>query len=84
MKKKKERLDFHDDGRTIANMNIEGIRGYQKERSERPHGERILLNRKERRALIWALYGMVFKIAFIFVASVFVIMLFIQYIWFRL
>ncbi|MDR0856321.1 MAG: hypothetical protein LBM78_02805 [Clostridiales bacterium] len=47
-KKKKEYAD--DDGRTVCNMNVPGVPWYNKH-AEVPDGERIELEKAERRAL---------------------------------
>ena len=57
MKKKKPIDD--DDGRTIANMNVEGMPWYQKNKEKEERKKRmedIKITRKERRAMIIGAY----------------------------
>ena len=52
-KEKKQKPEFVDDGRTIANMDYENITGYKSKEERQKHEELRSLNlsKKERRAL---------------------------------
>lgn len=52
MAKKKD--TFEDDGRTIANMNVDGMPWYmeKKEKKEGPESEPVELNKAEKRAMM--------------------------------
>lgn len=58
-KKKKKKYD-DDDGRTIANMNVEGMRWYNPKKKEEDEKKRkikeLKISRKERRAMIIGAY----------------------------
>jgi len=57
--KKKKQYD-DDDGRTIANMNVEGMPWYEANKEEKDKKkqqmEDLRITRKERRAMIWGAY----------------------------
>jgi len=57
-----------DDGRTIANMNVEGIKGYKspEQQAKKADFEQLNLTKKERRALFWASYKLVAKSILVF------------------
>lgn len=50
-KEKKKKVKYIDDGHTIYNMNVEGMRGYKK-----PKGDEVYLDKKEKRMLVWAAF----------------------------
>ncbi|MBR2975197.1 MAG: hypothetical protein IKC47_05595 [Clostridia bacterium] len=55
MKKKKE--PFYDDGRTIADMNVEGMPWYNPNRTEKKDkNSKDNPTRREKRAMIWGAY----------------------------
>ncbi len=57
---KKDKQTFEDDGRTISNMNVEGMPGYDphREKIENPTKQmnELRISRKERWAMIWGAY----------------------------
>ncbi len=55
-KKEKKKKDTLDTQTTIADMNVEGIRGYDPSRKNREQKERIKLTKKEQKALIRGAY----------------------------
>ncbi len=57
-KKKKRKEEFIDDGRTIANMNVEGFKWYVSDRSaeEKKKLEGLKITRKERWAMLKAAF----------------------------
>lgn len=52
-KEKRQKTEFVDDGRTIANMDYENITGYKSKEERKKHEElrSLNLNKKERRAI---------------------------------
>ena len=88
--KKRPKNEFKDDGRTIANMNVDGMPWYD---SSLPHDPTasppsgrekqppVKLTKKERRALMRAAYGFALKIALFFVGCFFVAMLLLRLLW---
>lgn len=57
---KKDKQTFEDDCRTISNMNVEGMPGYdphreKKEKTKKQMNE-LRISRKERWAMIWGAY----------------------------
>lgn len=69
MKNNKDRREeFHDDGRTIADMNVDGFSWYNKNKPKDPK-DRIILTRKERRAIFHAMVSKMIPIAIIAVIA---------------
>ena len=61
MFKKRNKKEYpDDDGRTIANMNVEGMPWYEPDKEEkekrRKKLEELRISRKEKRAMIWGAY----------------------------
>ncbi len=85
MKKKKE--PFIDDGRVIANMNVEGMPWYQdvprtdygKEEKEPP----LKLTRREKAAMMRGVMGAALLVAFIFITVFGLFLLFCVFVWFK-
>lgn len=57
MKKDKKKEEFIDDGRTIVNMNIPGMKGYVSEKAKKELNDpnRVVLTKAEKRAMRRAL-----------------------------
>jgi len=57
----KKKVYDDDDGRTIINMNVEGMKDYiaPEKKKERDEIRGLNLTRKERRALFWGAYKLV-------------------------
>ena len=55
-KKKKEKPQVYDDGRTIVDMNVEGMPWYNPNRAERKKNDKDRPTFKERMAMIWGAY----------------------------
>ena len=54
---KKNKQPFYDDGRTIVDMNVEGMPWYDPHRSEKKDKKnKDNPTRKEKRAMIWGAY----------------------------
>ena len=49
---KRKREEFEDDGRTIANMNVDGMPWYLENREKQPEQEKIELTKEEGRAMM--------------------------------
>ncbi len=93
MKKKKEKLEYFDDGRVIANMNIEGMPRSVFRRSARSaydefgktteKKEVLVLSRKERFALSWGVISshIIFALAVFGFFALFI--LFCVKVWFK-
>ncbi|MCL2556212.1 MAG: hypothetical protein FWE03_04245 [Firmicutes bacterium] len=56
-----------DDGRTIVNMNVEGMKDYiaPEKKKEREEIRKLNLTKKERRALFWGAYKVVAQVVLI-------------------
>lgn len=84
---KKKREKFVDDGRTIANMNVEGMPFYnpaKKESIDTSTGtkEPIQLSGKEKAAMMRGVLAAALLVAFIFVAVFTLFILFCVFVWF--
>ena len=87
--KKKKKEEWVDDGRRIANMNVEGMRDYcpmpensdgdRAARGEAP--QKITLEKGERRALYFGIFKAMLLVTAVFVAAYTLFMLFVYYIW---
>ena len=55
-KKKKEKPQIYDDGRTIVNMNVEGMPWYDPNRGERKKKDKDRPTFKERMAMVFGAY----------------------------
>ena len=49
---KRKREEFEDDGRTIADMNVDGMPWYLEKREKQPEQEKIELTKEEGRAMM--------------------------------
>ena len=85
MAKKRKTYD-DDDGRVVANMNIDGMPWYIREhrsRNQRPsEGSDLYLSKEEERALVWGSIKAGLLIAGIFILGAFLFILFCLYVWF--
>lgn len=86
MKRNKEKKEkFVDDGRTIANMNVEGMPWYNpskdivKSKSAQEFGD---LTAKEKRAMMRGILGAALLVGAIFIGGAFLFILFCTKIWF--
>lgn len=82
-KKQKQRTEFVDDGRTIANMNVEGMPWYspQKEKKISSVGEELFLSKKEERAMLGGVMKASLMIAGIFGLVFFIFILICVLLW---
>ena len=78
MRNRKE--DFEDDGRTIADMNVDGMPWYEPKRQD--NAEKIELTSSEQRALIGSTLKAALLVAAIFGLVYFLFILFCTNVWF--
>jgi len=73
-----------DDGRTIVNMNVDGMKGYMSPemQARKQEIEHLNLTKKERRALFWASYKLVAKSLLIFMTC-FGLAILLVWLWLR-
>lgn len=82
MKKKREK--FVDDGRTIANMNVEGMPWYTPGRDEFESQEPLNdLTKGETWAILWGVLKAALLVGMIFIAGFTLFILFAYYIWLK-
>ena len=84
-REKKQKPDaFEDDGRTIVNMNVEGMPWYHRTPDQTPEstGEHYQMTREEQRAYTWAAVkaGLLIVLVFAVVFGLFIA--FCDFIWF--
>lgn len=78
-KRKEDKRLQDDDGRSFADMNVEGMPWYRpKGESESRDGERINLNRDEYKAFVWGVLKAAFLVGFVFVGAYFLFILFLD------
>ena len=85
MKKKREK--FVDDGRTIANMNVEGMPWYDKKTEEikkmnASKSDLPELDREGKSALMWGVIAAALLIGLVFAGAMFLFLLFCVKVWF--
>lgn len=85
--KRKKKEPFVDDGRVIANMNVEGMPWHQdipSTDSQKEGSEPLLeLTRKEKAALMRGVLGAALLVALIFIAAFGLFILFCVFVWFK-
>lgn len=80
--RKKKREKFIDDGRTVADMNIDGMRGYDHStQNERENREPLELTREERRAISKGMIAAALLVGGIFFAVFALFILFCTHVW---
>ena len=79
---KRTNLPEGDDGKTIVNMNVEGMPWYLR-REERPAAGGEPMNRDQRRAYTWAAVRAALLVALIFGAAFALFIAFCDFVWFR-
>lgn len=85
---KKKRQKFEDDGRTISNMNVEGMPWYtpgasQTTKQESNKNESIKLTRKEKSAMMRGVLAASLLVALIFILVFTLFILFCVFVWFK-
>ena len=85
-KEKKEKVRYYDDGRTIADMNVEGMPWYSGEKSKtenKRENDFTDLTFKEKRAMMRGILGAALLIAALFLLVFFLFILFCSYVWLK-
>ncbi|NLN55841.1 MAG: hypothetical protein GX148_06035 [Clostridiales bacterium] len=87
MSDKKQHHD-DDDGRTVANMNVEGLPWYKKNRAsgsdgESRNSEKIPLTKQESKALLKGVLSASFLVGAIFFGVIALFILFCIFVWFK-
>lgn len=81
-----KREKFVDDGRTVANMNVEGMPWYaptaQKNKAGGKESEPLTLSRKEKTAMMKGVMAAALLVALVFVAVFALFILFCVFVWF--
>lgn len=86
MAKNKKKPSFVDDGRTIADMNVEGMPWYSEQKNKPENkGENDFtdLTFKEKRAMMRGILGAALLIAALFLLVFFMFILFCSYVWLK-
>lgn len=73
---------FEDDGRTIADMNVEGMPWYL-DPAEKTQGEKVRLSPAETRAAMWGAFRATLLVVAIFAGVFALFILFCDNIWFK-
>ncbi|MBQ8075842.1 MAG: hypothetical protein IJ237_07650 [Oscillospiraceae bacterium] len=76
------RDDFEDDGRTIANMNVDGMPWYEPNRQDPDSTEKLEMTREEQRWLIGGALKAALFVGAVFAVVYFLFLLFCTKIWF--
>lgn len=74
--------DFEDDGRTIADMNVDGMPWYEPNRRDPESTEKIELSREEQRWMIGGALKAALLVGAVFGIVYFLFLLFCTKIWF--
>lgn len=88
MGKKRSELPEGDDGRTIVDMNVEGMPWYHKPLSDMvpqgaAKGPKDEMTREEQRAFMWGALKASLLVALVFIGVFFLFILFCDKIWFQ-
>jgi hypothetical protein len=85
--KKDPRLPEDDDGRTIANMNVDGMPWYDsrldQSGDDAPQGEHTQMTREEQRMYTWAAIKAGLFVALVFAVVFGLFIAFCDFVWFR-
>jgi hypothetical protein len=79
--KKKKKAEYIDDGRTIANMNVEGLKWYVPEKHKRAKNQLtdLKITKAERRAMIIGALQVILPLALAFIGIFLAIFLIIHF-----
>ncbi len=80
---KRTNLPEGDDGKTIANMNVEGMPWYLKREERPPTGSGEKLTPEQQRAYTWAAVKAALLVALIFGGVFALFIAFCDFVWFR-
>lgn len=72
-----------DDGRTYADMNIDGMPWYSREKTLQQTPEKIQLSKAESRAVIWGALKAALLVTMVFALVFFLFLLFCDKVWFK-
>ncbi len=78
----KRQDEWADDGRTIANMNVDGMPWYEPERQDPESSEKIQLTKEEQRYMIGGALKAALLVALVFGVVYFLFILFCTNVWF--
>ena len=81
--KQKPRFEDYDDGRSVANMNVEGMPWYREEPEEPSSGAYPPMEKRERRQFIANALLASPAIALVFIVCMALFLLFCTQVWFR-
>ena len=83
-KKKHDHVYEDDDGRVIANMNVEGMPWYKKDRDDsQPKKEPLELTKEEKKAVTLGMMKAMYLVVGIFIAVYFIFLLFCVFVWLK-
>ncbi|MBQ4642064.1 MAG: hypothetical protein IJB47_05600 [Oscillospiraceae bacterium] len=82
-KRRSPKVYDDDDGRVIANMNLEGMPGYNPDRKERKAAQELDLTREEKRAITGGALKAAFLVVGVIVGAYLLFILFCLFIWLR-
>ncbi len=84
-KRREKGLPEGDDGRTIVNMNVEGMPWYAPEKTEpgKPSGPAARMTREEGRVFLWGAMKAALLVTGVMCAGLVLFVLFCQFVWFR-
>lgn len=78
-KDKKKEIEAEDDGRSFADMNVEGMPWYRpKQKTDAEEGEKLELDREGYRSFLWGVLKAAFLIGVVFVLVYFLFILFLD------
>lgn len=78
-KKKKQKIVYIDDGRTISDMNVEGMPGYDKQKNQKKNPEKLTF--KEKLAVVFGAYRAYLPFLLIMVGTLVLLWLFFYFFW---
>ncbi len=73
-----KRLQYDDDGRSFADMNVEGMPWYRPKQESDSQGEKLNLSRDEYKSFVWGVLKAAFLVGFVFVGAYFLFILFLD------
>jgi hypothetical protein len=79
-KDKKKKIIYIDDGRTVSDMNVEGMPGYDKDRDKRKKDPEQLTF-KEKLAVVFGAYRAYLPFLLILIGSLVLLWLFFYFVW---
>lgn len=77
-KRKEDKSYQEDDGRSFADMNVEGMPWYRPKEAGDSQGEKLNLSRDEYKSFVWGVLKAAFLVGFVFVGVYFLFILFLD------